>query len=68
MKKINRNGLIESKIPKGDPCPYSFTCKCINKNCPTFYKTKKEDFKCNYAIIKSLEEETKEPIKQTKEE
>lgn len=31
---LNSNGLINGKIPAGEPCPFGSECECRSENCP----------------------------------
>jgi hypothetical protein len=35
MDFLNANGLVDGRIPPGNPCPFSEICSWRTDNCPT---------------------------------
>lgn len=47
----NANGLVDGKIPKGNPCPFYSRCKMKTGNCPTQEHPKEVNFSCALARV-----------------
>lgn len=55
----NSNGLVEGKIPVGDPCPFFDKCGHSGLNCPTQENPKTVPFSCGLARGWSISKESK---------
>lgn len=50
----NSNGLINGRIPKGNPCPFWAECSLCDMNCPVPGRIKPVNFSCGCARGMSL--------------
>ena len=50
---LDRNGLVEGKIPAGHGCPFLDSCKSKEKVCPTAEATFTVPYDCEHARMHS---------------
>lgn len=54
LEYLNKNGLVDGRIPAGKPCAYAGICPLRMERCPTKDSLREVDFSCASARYFSL--------------